>query len=176
MGDSLHRSRALAGRVVRLPHRLQVAFAAGCAERVLPVLEYDGFAGGPDFLPAFRVAVEAVWAAATGSPADLTAARAAVEAVFPAGDHYAGYDGTVGAGVAVLRAVDAAGDPSGQAASDAALHASSVWEQLSQWDDEPTDDLDWQEQALERLERLGDQPCDRRVFDGLPAPRRLGAG
>src|SRR3954463_4836636 len=105
--EDMRRSEALADRIARLPHRLQIAFAAGCAERALPLLEYDGFPGGPGFLPAFRESVDAAWAAATGTAAPLATAVEAVEAVFPDGDHYGGYDGTVGAGAAVLRALDA---------------------------------------------------------------------
>src|SRR5262245_5885574 len=121
MDEGLLRSRALDTRIARLPHRLQIAFAAGCAERALPVLEYEDYPGGPGFLSAFRTAVEAVWAVAldpTTAPDQLVTTSQVVEAVFPEGDHYSGYDGTVSAGVAVLRAVDAVADSSGGAAAD----------------------------------------------------------
>jgi hypothetical protein len=177
--EGVQRSRALDLRIARLPHRLQVAFAAGCAERALAVLEYEEFPGGPHFLPAFRAAVEAVWAAALDSalpPNRLAAAGDALAALFPEGDHYAGYHGTVGAGCAVLAAVDAAADPSGRAAADAALHVLSAYEQVTQWDEEPTDEFRWQVQAVELLERWGDRPAGRELFGSLPPPPALGAG
>ena len=174
--DDVQRSRPIDQRIARLPHPLQVAFAAGCAERALPLLEYDGYPGGPHFLPAFRAAADALWSEATGAPAGLAAATDAVEAVFPEGDHYAGYDGTVGAGVAVLRALDAVADPSGRAAADAGLHLASAYQQVTQWDEQPADEFVWQEQAVAVLEELGDRPVSRQVFAGLPPPCRLGAG
>ncbi len=92
------------------------------------------------------------------------------------GDHYAGYGGTVCAGAAVLRAVDAAADPTGRAAADAGLHVSSAYEQATQWDDEPADDMDWQEQAVERLEGSAGGAVSRGLFAGLPLPPKLGVG
>jgi hypothetical protein len=172
--DGLLRYEALAARLNRLPHRLQVVFAAGCAERALPVLEYEDYPGGPGFLPAFRTAVEAVWAAAlnpTFPPEQLAAACEAVEAVFPEGDQYTGYYATIIAGAAVLRAVDAVDDPSGRAVADVALHVWSAYQ-----DEEPADEIGWQEQAVELLERWGGGPIGRDIFDSLPSPPKLGAG
>src|SRR5215831_18977113 len=104
----LGRWHALAGRLRRLPPRLQFAFAAGCADRALPVLEYEGYSDAPAFLLAFRAAIEVVWQAATrgGVPPEQVAhARGTVQEVFPEGDHYAGYGNTVSAGAGVLRAL-----------------------------------------------------------------------
>lgn len=56
-----------------------------------------------------------------------------------------------------------------------ALHVSSAYEQVTQWDDEPTDDLGRQEQAVELLERWGDRPVRRDVFGSLPPAPVLGA-
>ena len=172
----LLRSRALAIRIARLPHPHQIAFAAGCAERALPVLEFEEFPGGSDFLPAFLAAVEVLWGAVAGPAPDFAATHEALAAVFPEGDHYAGYDGTVCAGAAILRAVDAAADPTGCAAADAGLHVSSAYEQATQWDDKPIDDMDWQEQAVGRLEESAGGAVSRELFSGLPLPPQLGAG
>src|SRR5262249_34288529 len=116
MEERLSRLQTLTMRIARLPHRLQIAFAAGCAERGLPVLEYEDYPGDPEFLSAFRVAVEAVWAAAldpTTSPDQCVAARQAVEVVFPVGDHYSGYQNAMRAGIGVLYALDSVEDSSG---------------------------------------------------------------
>jgi hypothetical protein len=176
LDESVLRSRALAIRIARLPDPHRVAFAAGCADRALPVLEYEEFPGGPDFLATFRTAVEVLWEAVNSPATDLVATHKALAAVFPKGDHYAGYDGTVSAGAAVLRAVDAALDPTGRAAADAGLHVSSAYEQVTQWDDEPTDDMDWQEQAIGLLEKLAGEGVSRALFSGLPRPPKIGAG
>jgi hypothetical protein len=173
MDEGLVRSRALDIRIARLPHRLRIAFAAGCAERALPVLEYEDYPGGPGFLSAFRAAVEAVWAAAldpTIAPDQLDTTRQAVEVVFPEGDYYSGYQNTMRAGVGVLRALDAVEDSSGRAVADVSLHVSSAYEGMTECDAEPTDDLGWQELAVGRLERWGEQPVTRAIFEGLPPP------
>ena len=173
MDEYLMRLEALALRITRLPHRLRIAFAAGCAERALPVLEYEDNPGGPGFLSAFRAAVEAVWAAAlapTPSPDQLLTATQAVEAVFPAEDHYCGYGNTVSAGAGVLRALDAATDLSGRAVTNVSLHVSSAYHGVTECDAEPTDDLCWQELAVQRLERWGERPVTRAIFEGLPPP------
>jgi len=171
--ERLMRLQTLAMRIVRLPPRFQIAFAAGCAERALPVLGYEDYPDGPEFLSAFRVAVEAVWAAAvdpTISPDQLVAARQALEGVFPEGDHYSGYQNAMRAGIGVLCALDAVEDSSGRAAANVSHYVSSAYEGVTECDAEPTDDLGWQELAVERLERWGERPVTRAIFEGLPLP------
>ena len=173
------RSDALGARLSRLPHRLQVPFAAPSAARPLPLRECEAHAGAPALLPAFRAAVEAVWAAALDPdvpPEQLAAASEAVETVFPEGDHYSGYHVTLSAGAAILSAVDAVGDPSGRAVANVALHVSSAYETATDWDEEPTDDMEWQEQAVDLLERWGERPVERESFASLPPAPELGTG
>jgi hypothetical protein len=51
---------------------------------------------------------------------------------------------------------------------DVSLHVSSAYELLTECDAEPTDDVGWQELAVARLERWGEQPVLPTVFAGLP--------
>ena len=173
MDKVMLRSETLAMRIARLPHRLRIAFAAGCAERALPVLEYEDYPSGPEFLSAFRVAVEAVWAAAldpTMAPDQCIVAREVMEAVFPEGDHYSGYQNAMRAGIGIQCALDSVADSSGRTVALVSHYVSSAYEGVTECDAEPTDDLGWQELAVGRLERWGEHPVTRAIFEGLPPP------
>jgi hypothetical protein len=177
MDEDIVRSRALASRIRNLLHHERVCFAAGCAERALPILEYENYSNNPKFLATFCAVLDFVWGCAEFdailSPEQIGAVHQAIEEMFPTGDFYSGYDGTVSAGVAIQCAVDAISDSSGEAAAKVSLHVSSAYKQVTQWDDEPTDDLDWHEQAVSLLER--NPAVSRHMFAGLPAPPKLGA-
>jgi hypothetical protein len=136
-------------RLKRLPPRLQAAFAAACAERVLPIYA-DTWGGDDSYL---RDALALVWRYAAGEDIDLDTAAEADEVVLdrmPSIDE----DNTAWqAARAVSFSLNALADTDGEAANAAhfaAIAAIMLHEGESGEGEEAQDD--WAERLLARLE------------------------
>ncbi len=75
----------LVGRLSQLDRQAKTAFAAACAERLLPMFErYARLAGEPELGPCLAQIVSSAWEAAAGSaPTDMADLQANAEAMVP---------------------------------------------------------------------------------------------
>ncbi len=81
--------RDLVGRLSRLDRQAKTAFAAACAQRLLPMFDrYSRSAGRPELGSRLTEIVGAAWEAATGGsvPADMEVLQADAEAMVPSDD------------------------------------------------------------------------------------------
>lgn len=130
----MHQSEYLLRKVAKLPNRLQVAYAAACAEHVLPLFEH--LRGGE----VLRKALEVAWRYAFGQDVpfeELRLADEAASAVIPHIDQDPSEEAnlSMSAGVNVLETLDSVKDGSPAAAVRAATGALSALSIASQMAD-----------------------------------------
>jgi hypothetical protein len=156
-------------RIGALPPNKRLAFAAGCAERVIPVHDFDGYADSE----GLQRAAEMVWRAALGGKvSDATvqkADKAVVEAMPESAEDEPGYSATVLSGVAVRNALDAIRDRTPVSAILVSRGEYDAYEALG---DAPARDheQDWQRRAVSLLEGPEGQTLSRNMFDQLGEP------
>jgi hypothetical protein len=157
-------------RLERLSHRLRVAFAAGCANRVLRIyeLDYNKENRSP------HAAVDVAWKFACGGQIPEQTFSDILDAVIDAtpnieeeGDEYTA---PMSASVSTICALKAIKDITARAASNATMHA---LEAVASFEDykgvgEAAEEQ-WQERALELAESWGAQPITRDMFAVLGA-------
>lgn len=162
-------------RIEDLPISHRLAFSAACSVRVLPVYELEHHACAA----LMREANDLVWRAAQGmlfTPAALDHMRDEVSAAIPdQQEDHPGYTTTILAGVALLNAIDAVEDPSGEACAQVAQCAVDA---LSQVNDDAAlgAEEEWQLAILEALEGWGAKRISRDMFraiDGSGPQRRV---
>jgi hypothetical protein len=148
-----------------LPTNKRLAFAAGCAERVVPVHDFDGYADSE----GLQRAAELVWRAALGGKvSDATiqkADKAAVEAMPESAEDEPGYNATVLSGVAVRNALDAIRDRTPASAIRVSRGEYDAYEALRN-----APEQDWQRRAASLLEGPAGQTLSRNAFDQLGEP------
>ncbi|MCZ6679363.1 MAG: hypothetical protein O7E52_19195 [Candidatus Poribacteria bacterium] len=165
MNDFAPYLERLSCRLEYLPHRLRVAFAAGCAERVLRIYELDYNA--TDCRP--HAAVELAWKFACGEQVStelITSTEAAVGDATPnielEGDEYSG---PMSASVSTIYALYAITDHTTKAASDAARCAIEAVQSFEDYSGEGAKaEKQWQENALDLVESWGDRPISQGMF------------
>jgi hypothetical protein len=145
-------------RLERLSHRLRVAFAAGCAGRVLRIYELDY--SKENRSP--HAAVDIAWRFACGEQIPeqtFSDTFDAAEDAIP-GDEYSG---PMRASLSAICALDAVEDPTAAAAAATyALEAIGTFED-HKGEGEAAEEK-WQEQALKLVESWGAQPIVRNMF------------
>lgn len=159
-------NETVAARLNRLPLRLQVAFAAACAERVIPIFAEQR--GDPSPL---QLGVEAAWQFACD---DITSDRldeivAQIQQVTPNMNVESQHFAAMEACVSVVAAVDVIDDASDESAADAARAARDAVDSLSDNRNiERTNSEEaWQNLALELAEAWGAKPITRDMFAAL---------
>jgi hypothetical protein len=155
----------LEGELTQLPPRTRVAFAAGCAQRVLPVYKYtvpgDVIFRGPS------LAVNTAWSFAEGEEIDdnrLKQVRAELERAFPEPDLGGGANHFACSSAAY--AADAIEDKTARSARLAAGRARDAIDQIDE-EDGVEEEKRWQDQALQVVKSWGDKPIRRDMFDAL---------
>jgi hypothetical protein len=152
-------------RLEHLSHRLRVAFAAGCANRVLRIYEYDY----SEENRSPHAAVDVAWKFAAGEQIPeqtfintLEAAEDATPNIEEEGDEYTG---PASASVSAICALKAIEEPTARAAGQSASYA---LEAVSSFEDYAGDgeaaEKQWQERALKLVESWGDHPITRDMF------------
>jgi hypothetical protein len=166
-------------RLARLPAPCQVAFAAACAERTLPVYEADGYPGAAAGLAALRPAVAFIWrtlAAGGCPPEEGRAVRAAVQAALPSRAESADggtYLPSSLAAITVLEALDVAlGDPGASPArvAQSSLGAFDAFFEAAGGERSSRYEEMWQEAAISALEACAAHPPGPDLFGGLGVP------
>lgn len=75
---------AIVSRLSDLDRSAKTAFAASCAQRLLPLFErFARSVGTPELAPRLRVIVDAAWDVASGAGADVAARQAEAEGMVP---------------------------------------------------------------------------------------------
>jgi hypothetical protein len=158
-------------RLDRLPRHLRTAFAAACAERVLPVYEFDGYEEDDDSLER---ASEIVWKAACGvrvEPRALDIMEQAVRDVTPSADDEPGFGPSIYSALTVLGALQAVEDETSDSAKRAGWSERDAYASVAQDKQEGArSEQAWQERALDLLESWGDKPVTRDMFEPLGDP------
>jgi Protein of unknown function (DUF416) len=157
-------------RLERLSHRLRVAFAAGCASRVLRIYELDY----SEENRSPHAAVDVAWKFACGERVPQRAFSDALEAAADAtpdvdkeGDEYTG---PMRASVSAIYALDAIKAPTAREARNAARAALEAVASFEDYKGEgEAAEEQWQERALELAESWGAQPITRDMFAVLGA-------
>jgi hypothetical protein len=155
-------------RLERLPVRLRVAFAAGCADRVLRVFELD--CDPADRRP--RDGLKFAWEFACGGQVSsaVDGARARVVEATPKieerGDHLTA---AMAACISVIAALDAILDSTPESATDAAFSAlEAVQVFAASWTGPGLDsEARWQSLALELVESCREQGPSQSMFSTL---------
>jgi len=152
-------------RLGRISHRLRVAFAAGCASRVLRIYEYDY----SEENRSPHAAVDVAWKFACGEQIPeqtfsdtLKAARDATPNIEEEGDEYSG---PMRASVSAICALEAVKDPTARSAVGAATIAlEAVGSFEGHTGEGEAEEEQWQERALKLVESWGAQPITRDMF------------
>jgi hypothetical protein len=141
-----------------LPHRSQVAFAAACVERVLPV--YALTFSGAVVKPGPQMAVTAAWQFAEGGaiPAErVKAIVVAVDNAYPPTDMHGGPDSAVCS--AALWLVKSIQDDSGKSAANVAVNECYALQLLD--GEGQIEEALWQQRLLELLQSAGSASVSR---------------
>lgn len=76
--------REILSRLSALDRSAKTAFAASCAQRLLPLFErYARSVGAPELAPRLAAIVDAAWDVASGAEADVAARQAEAEGMVP---------------------------------------------------------------------------------------------
>jgi hypothetical protein len=166
-------------RLDRLSPPYQVAFAAACAERTLPVYDADSYPGAVARIVALRQAIEFIWRILpTGEcPGEESrAVRAAVEAALPSREESSDggiYLPTLLAATTVLEALDIARGVSSASLAQVAqssLDAFDAFFEVAGDERGSRYEEMWQEAAVSALEAYGARPPQRDLFRDLGVP------
>jgi hypothetical protein len=148
-----------------LPRRLRVAFAAGCAQRVLSLYRYT--AQGGVVHPGPGAAIETAWSFAAGEDVNakrIQGVKDEVNGAFPEPDLGGGSDHFAVAAAAY--ALDAIEDRTPRSAL---LAAGRVLDAIAQVDEEDgvEEEEAWQRGALQVVKKWGERPIRRDLFGAL---------
>jgi uncharacterized protein YjaG (DUF416 family) len=172
-------STPIAERLTRLSPSSQVAFAAACAERTLPVYEADDYPGAETGIVALRQAINFMWrtlSAGECSAEEGRAVRAAVEAALPSREESCDggvYLPTLLAATTVQEALEAAlgtASASPARAAQTSLDAFNAFFEVVGAERASRHEERWQEAAVNALEQDGTQPPSRERFRDLGVP------
>ena len=156
-------------RLLALSRTKQLAFAAACAERVVTVHDFDGYANSDDL----ERASELIWKVALGgkvSPASIKKARNGVSEAMPeSAEDEPTYSATTLSAVAVLNALQLVegGDP--QSVVMVSRGEYDAYEVLGE-DAAREYEQDWQRRAIGLLESTDEGALERELFEALPPP------
>lgn len=168
----------IAERLCLLPHDLQMAYAAVCVERVLPIYVWQCGSS-----MAVSHAIDDLWLVAGGKmPSELDVVRrvAEIQAVTPRIDTEGGrYGPSISVCVAIAHAMATISDDTGVSAARAGASACEAADLLVAYltDGTSSEEEQWQKRALHLLEQWGLGKPSRGMFAGLdhdlPAWRML---
>jgi hypothetical protein len=152
----------------QLPSKLRIAFAAGCASRVLIIYEYfsDVYHYGP------QKAVQLAWAAAEGasvSDQKIKTVSGEVDKALPDLDVSGPqYTPALYAGEAAGLALDAIKDNTADSARKAAIYALGAIKSLEEGREEGVKEEErWQQHALRELAKWGQRAPAKDMFENI---------
>ena len=156
-------------RLLALSRTKRLAFVAACAERVVPVHEFDGYAESDDL----ERAAELVWKVTLGGKASVTTirkARKGVEAAMPeSAEAEPTYSATTFSAITVLSSLDVIETNDPQAIVRVSRSEYDAYEALGE-DAAREYEQDWQVRAVTLLEKSADSAIGRDFFRPLGDP------